>query len=369
MKSTQLLLPALALSALALAGGGAGTAGSGLDITLPFSFQAGQPARAAEVNANFAAVESAVEVFAGSVDARIDVLEQSVGSGSSVGNVVTVGTEGADFTSVAVALASILDASAANPYLVMVGPGVFLESQATVVPAFVTLRGSGSTSTVIRSTRSAPTASSTAARTLELEDGAAVEDLAVENLATSQVAVAVGGSGLGRGTVVRDVVARATGGGGTEHHAVFVTDSDLTVVGSTLEAAGATSRNAAFSSDDTGGAFAQPLVKDCVLDAAGTVTGVGVFLTGTALHMDGCRIDGDFRAVLAQVGGITTIRGSRVATLGLSPVYEQTGNATIRSGNVYFVGGDPVGLASQFKYTWCIKPNFDPVENGFGSDL
>lgn len=59
----------------------------------------------------------------------------------ALGNVVRVGVTGGDFTSIQAALDAITTASAANPFLVQVGPGVYTER--VVMKPFVDIQGSG----------------------------------------------------------------------------------------------------------------------------------------------------------------------------------------------------------------------------------
>lgn len=70
----------------------------------------------------------------------LDGLEASAFA-RSLGNVVRVGETGGDFTSIQSALDSITDASASNPYLVLVGPGVY--SERVAMKPFVDVQGSG----------------------------------------------------------------------------------------------------------------------------------------------------------------------------------------------------------------------------------
>lgn len=71
----------------------------------------------------------------------------------SIQNVITVAKSGGDFTRLSNALNSISGASATNPYLVVVGPGIFDEFDPgpLTVPSYVHVTGSGQETTVIRS--------------------------------------------------------------------------------------------------------------------------------------------------------------------------------------------------------------------------
>ena len=74
----------------------------------------------------------------------------------ALGNVVRVGKTGGDFASIQAALDSITTASAANPFLVLVGPGVYDER--VVMKSFVDLQGAGEGVTRITQSGGSPTA-------------------------------------------------------------------------------------------------------------------------------------------------------------------------------------------------------------------
>ena len=72
-----------------------------------------------------------------------------VTSGSTYQNVRVVAKSGGDYTTITDALKSINDASASNPYLIFVAPGVYTET-VTMKP-FVDIQGSGESTTKITS--------------------------------------------------------------------------------------------------------------------------------------------------------------------------------------------------------------------------
>ena len=63
-------------------------------------------------------------------------------------NVITVSTENGDFTNPVEALDSIPDANV-DPYLIIVGPGVYEVSTALIMKEWVTIQGAGQESTLI----------------------------------------------------------------------------------------------------------------------------------------------------------------------------------------------------------------------------
>lgn len=103
----------------------------------------------------------------------------------ALGNVVRVGKTGGDFTSVQAALDSITTASAANPYLVLVGPGVFNER--VVMKPFVDIQGAGEGVTKITQSGSVDPAIGTVAGA----DDAELRYLTVENSGGSTGVVGV----------------------------------------------------------------------------------------------------------------------------------------------------------------------------------
>ena len=73
----------------------------------------------------------------------------------SIGNVVTVAKSGGDYSDISDTMASITDATAANPYVIRIGPGIFVENDGIDLKSFVDLEGSGEGITIIRGDGSA----------------------------------------------------------------------------------------------------------------------------------------------------------------------------------------------------------------------
>ncbi len=65
-------------------------------------------------------------------------------------NIVTVSKSGGEFTDIKQAINSITDANETNPYLVIVGPGVYNITETIHLKAYVTLSGSGRDSTILK---------------------------------------------------------------------------------------------------------------------------------------------------------------------------------------------------------------------------
>jgi hypothetical protein len=104
-------------------------------------------------------------------------------------NIVTVSADGGDFTDPVAAMDSITDASAANPYLVFIGPGVYHLSKSLVMKEFVDLMGAGQGVTILTGTISSADRDEDSA----LIVGAAnttLQDMTVENKGGSAVSIA-----------------------------------------------------------------------------------------------------------------------------------------------------------------------------------
>jgi hypothetical protein len=120
-------------------------------------------------------------------------------------NVVVVAKRGGEFTDPVSAVKSIRGASAANPYLVKVMPGVYKVTTPIVLPSGVALEGSGEGVTEITSSSIPiqPLGKTIYCdgdcpdpyATLVLSDGSAVRDITVSNL-NSQSGIAIFASGV-----------------------------------------------------------------------------------------------------------------------------------------------------------------------------
>jgi pectin methylesterase-like acyl-CoA thioesterase len=149
-------------------------------------------------------------------------------AGAQATKVVTVAQAGGDFTDPGAAVASILDASAANPYLVRVLPGVYTVASQIVMKPYVDLEGSGEGVTKIIGAADGAgllfCCANSELRLVTVENtGAGARSVAVGGTAFSLfkvTAIAANGTtdtygiyGSGPGTrKLRNVTAKATGG-------------------------------------------------------------------------------------------------------------------------------------------------------------
>lgn len=95
-------------------------------------------------------------------------------------NIVTVAKSGGDFTDPVAAVDSITNASSTNPYLIVIGPGVYTLTETLVMQEYVNIAGSGQE--VTKLTGAISTGNSDTSSTLVSgASNAALTDLTVEN--------------------------------------------------------------------------------------------------------------------------------------------------------------------------------------------
>lgn len=99
-------------------------------------------------------------------------------------NIVSVATSGGDFTSPVTAVNSITDASASNPYLIVIAPGIYdIGSDQLVMKEYVSIAGSGQSISVIRGQRDKGSGgSATLGALLVGASNTELRDLTIENL-------------------------------------------------------------------------------------------------------------------------------------------------------------------------------------------
>ncbi|MFT5478935.1 MAG: pectin methylesterase-like acyl-CoA thioesterase [Planctomycetota bacterium] len=349
--------PLLALAAVALVPAAVIAIDSNLlgDFNVTNTFAAGTPARASQVNQNFADVTGALLTL----DDRLSQVAVSA-------NVIDVATSGALFSSIATAVASIDDSSASNPYIVRVAPGIYDESQQTRVPSFVRLEGAGAGVTILQINLNGSFALGAA---VILADDVVISGLTVHNTSNSGNAIGISATGVSSRTALEDVEVLVDGPGGNAHTAVANSEGDLAIRRSRLLASGASTLNAGFTSNDTSGAFSQPVITDSEIEGLGTASGYALFIASTAAEIRNSRIIGDFRALRANSAGISRLHHTSVRTRNLNSVYEVSAGAVILSAGVGFAGGNALGLAASLKYVHCYNANLNPVVNGTGSSV
>ncbi len=302
-------------------------------------------------------------------------------TGVAYDNVLTVAKSGGDYTSVAAALNSIGDASASNPYLVRVMPGVYTETELVTVKAYVHVQGSGPLVTVITSTRTGASPTNAAA-TVELLDNGRISQVTVRNTGTGSFGIALYSALSTRTAVVDSVVAEAIGAGGVGHYAAYWNDAEAAIHNSKLVASGATGFgvgvNAGLGIVNISGGFPQPLItnsqliggngnSDGLSCAGNSGTGFAIQGVNAAPQVFDSYLCGDRRGIFLGTNGQTRLHNSQlwVSSTGGSFLVESTASAMVvlaNSGAFYATDKHTGtgGLTCVNSY----KANYTPASDG-----
>ena len=260
--------------------------------------------------------------------------------------------------SIATALADTVGASANNPYVVQVGPGVFNEgANLLTVRPYVHLRGSGENVTFINVTRRSSSFALNDRAALDLKGNGRISDLTLSNTSIgSGVAYAVISSE--DGGVIEHAHIKASGGGtGGGNYAVYSNNANLLIESSRLTAYGRTGFNSAVNaalgvvgpasggytlmtvkdSDLFGGSASEPTLSQRDSCAGSGGTGFGIQGVRSRPIVINSRICGEHRGVVSNTNGIHNIYQSRVKTSGNSSAYliETSGGGTVN-----FIGSE-----------------------------
>ena len=133
-------------------------------------------------------------------------------SAKELKNVVTVSAKGGDFTDPVAAVNSITDATETNPYLVLIGPGVYTLIQPLLMKPYVTIAGSGRDATILTGAISSGTLDSTSTL-VSGADNATLSNLTIKNTGGNTFSIALYNNDSS--PVIENVVAQASGGLGS----------------------------------------------------------------------------------------------------------------------------------------------------------
>jgi len=247
-------------------------------------------------------------------------------------NIVTVGKSNGQFTDPVAAVASITDASAINPYLVVIGPGVYTITQTLVMKQYVSIAGSGEETTKITGAISTPFFTSSVI--VRGASNAALSSLTVENTGGNDYSIALHNSDasprvsnvstLANGgkynigvynassfPVMTDVTTTVAGGTGSVNHAVENTSSSpkMIRVSATASGPGTNYGISNFVSGSTVPSF--PTMTDVTALATGGES-YGVYNEGSSSALiRRSTLSGDTRG-LYTVNGTATVSQSTI---------------------------------------------------------
>ncbi len=300
---------------------------------------------------------------------------------SQYANVVTVAQSGGDYASVAAALTAITNASASNPYLVRVMPGIYTETELVTVRPYVHVQGSGPLVTIITSARSAGSPGNAAA-TVELQENGRMSNITVRNTGVGTFGIALYSALTTRATIVDTVVAEVIGAGGNGHYAAYWNDAEAVIRNSTLFASGATGFgtgvNAGLGIVNISGGFPQPLIEnsrliggnvsaDDLTCSGNSGTGFAIQGVNAAPQVFSSYLCGDRRGIFLGTNGQARLHNSQLwvsATSG-SFMVETTSAATVilASSGVFYTGNRYTGTGGLV----CVNSylaNYTPANNG-----
>ena len=169
------------------------------------------------------------------------------GCGSSVApgyaRTLVVAASGGDFATVQAAVNSITDASATNPYLIWIAPGIYAET-VTLKP-YVHLQGAGRDVTVLQGSITDDDGSPVDKATLILDNHTSTRDLTVNNAGSSGHTRASVLVPIGRSNVLLNNLTLTTSGTANSSYTVFIAGR-ATLENVTATASGGTVINAAM---------------------------------------------------------------------------------------------------------------------------
>jgi hypothetical protein len=142
-------------------------------------------------------------------------------------NIITVAKANGNFTDPVAAVNSISNASATNPYLVVIAPGVYTMSQPLVMKPYVDVVGSGENVTKLTGAISTNQCYNTSAIVDSEVPTASLSNLSVENTGGGGCSVAI----IAYYSTLRQV--NATASGGQQNYGIFAYDAKLIQVSAT----------------------------------------------------------------------------------------------------------------------------------------
>lgn len=189
------------------------------------------------------------------------------GNSKPLKNIVTVAKSNGMFTDPVAAVNSITDASASNPYLVVIGPGVYTITSTLYMKPYVDIAGSGENVTKLTGAISTEYSNASSA-IISGADNCALTSLTVENTGGSKFSIALYSSSAS--TVIRHVTATASGG--TYNYGVRNSGSSPTMNNVTATASGETYNRGVYNSTSS-----SPTMTNVTASASGGTDSCGVY--------------------------------------------------------------------------------------------
>jgi len=256
---------------------------------------------------------------------------QFSGKGTSYQNVVIVAQSGGDFTTITAALDSITDASASNPYLIYVAPGVYIER--VTMKQYVDIEGAGELTTKITYTGSVTDTTGTVLGANDAE----LRFLMVENTGGAAYAVAIYNSSASP----RLTHVTASASGGMLNHGVYNNSSSPTMTDVSASASGGTYNYGVYNNSSS------PTMTDVSASASGGTSNYGVDNYSSSPTMTDVTASAsggtDYNLGVFNYWGasptMTNVSASASGGISSYGVYNYTSSPTINNSNISASGG------------------------------
>ena len=183
-------------------------------------------------------------------------------------NVVTVAKANGDYSDPVAALNSITNASAVNPYLIVIAPGVYTVTSALVMKPWVDIAGSGQDVTFIKGAVSSSSRDATSAVVSGM-NAAELSDLTVENTGGGTYSIAIFNSY----TSPRLMRVTVTAAGGASNYGIYnYLSSSPTMTQVTAAAGGGINNYGIYNAS-----YSSPMMTQVTATASGGGSNYGVF--------------------------------------------------------------------------------------------
>jgi hypothetical protein len=193
-----------------------------------------------------------------------------MGSAKPLQNVVTVAKGNGNFTDPVAAVNSITDASATNPYLVLIAPGTYTLTTTLMMRPYVDITGSGEYITNLTGAISSTSLNETSA-IIKGANHTTLSNLSINNTGSSTYSIGIYTTGLDLSAQLQHILATATGG--TYNAGIFNMTSSPIITGVNITASGGSSTAGIFND-----ASSSPIMTDVnIVVSGGTDSNSGVY--------------------------------------------------------------------------------------------
>ncbi|MDO9041276.1 MAG: hypothetical protein Q7U64_02890 [Desulfocapsaceae bacterium] len=258
-----------------------------------------------------------------------------MGSAKPLQNVVTVAKGNGKFTNPVAAVNSITDASATNPYLVLIAPGTYTLTTTLVMKPYVDISGSGENITKLTGAISSSASLDETSAIVKGANHTTLSNLSINNTGGHTYSIGIYTTGLDFSAQMQQVLATATGG--TVNFGIYNSSSSPIMTGVNVIAEGTGDGNVGVQNYN----HSSPIMTEVNIVVSGgadvnhgvennnnsspTMTGVNTIVSGGTTNY----------GVLNFMSSSPTIRRSSIAgaTDGLSNISSST--ATISQSTIF----------------------------------